>query len=254
MSRLLIFPLLIALAAVAPRPALGQPGGGSPNVDAASDASRNVVLESDRWRQARRQLDEWLSVQQLYTQDEVTRMRQELSARIAKMSAGELMTLLEDMEGRIAALASPEAAQARMWLNQFLPTQSQASQDRLRAKRPDVLNMTGSQIRMELDRFQQRRVANQQSQAAFDRARQTQNQSIQSMRADQNQAQADMRDARSRAAQQQNQRLQDAQLRGPYAPANQMRSPWGGGLDGRPLYTVGPWGAPIHFNPLYGGW
>ncbi len=251
MSRSIVFSLLITLVAAAPHVALGQYG---PGPAASTDASRNVVLESDRWRQARRMLDEWLSVQQLYTQEEVAQMRKELEKRIAGSSPGELMTLLEEMEGRIAALASPEAADARMWLDQFLPTQSQASQNRLRAKRPDVWNMTGSQIRMELDRFQQRRMANAQSQAAFDRARQVQNQNIQTMRAGQQQAMANERDARSRAAAQQNQRLQDAQLRGPYAPANQMRSPWGGGLDGRPLYSVGPWGAPIHFNPFYSGW
>jgi hypothetical protein len=226
-------------------PARGQdapPQETAPAVVNSAEASRREILESRRWRQVRRELNEWLSVQQLYDPDEVAAIKAELSARIDEMSAIDLEDLLYEMEERLAVLMSPEAEGARVWLSQFLATQARYSDEELRAMRPDVMNMTASQIRAELQRFQQRRAARQQAQATFDRGRAAQVQTVQSART------ANQR-ARDQAAMDRGSRRVDAALyRSQYAPQRRERSP--ASLRQPRFYSVGPWGTLVRAHPL----
>ncbi len=216
---------------------------------AALEAQRQQVLTSERWRQARRAFDEWLSVQRLYSPAEVAMMKAELRSRVDNSTPGELQDLLEDMESRLVVLNSDEAWQARAWLEQFL-SRARNAEEQVREKRPDVMNMSASQIRQELDRFQQRRGAQQQSQAAFDRGRQIQMQSVQSRKTSQKQAQTQVQDARSRAAQ----TNQSNFMRSRYTPATQLPGFSDPANRPGPVYQVGPWGSPYGWHPMGGGW
>jgi hypothetical protein len=206
------------------------------------------ILESDRWQRMGRTLNEWLSVQQVYTAEQVAAIRARLSARASQMTPRELEEFMKDMEERLEVLTSPEAEEARQWLAHFFATRRNP-EAQLRRSRPDVLNMTASQIRQELQWLQQHRAGRQQSNAAFSQARALQQQTARGVHDARRQAQARAADSRSSAA--------ANQFRSPYAPRPQ-NLPNTSDLRpkpmGTPIYTVSPWGTPVYWHPMAGQW
>lgn len=224
-------------------PVRGQvaaPRESTPAVDDPQEAARRQILESDRWRNAGAKLNEWFSVQQIYSPDQVAAIKAELAAKIAKMSPQELEKLLGEMEERLTVLSSPEAADARVWLSQFLATARNPEQ-LLGRSRPDLINMTADEIRKEIQWLQQHRGSRQQAQAAFEQGRALQVPSAQQTQATREQAQ----NLPSRAA------TNNVGARSPYAPLTGRREvPLG-----RPIfYDVGPWGLPVLWHPLNDFW
>jgi hypothetical protein len=214
----------------------------------SQDAARREILESDRWRRTYRKFNEWASVQQVYTQGQLAAVRAELTGRIAQMSPRELENFLDDMEDRLAVLTSPEAEDARHWLTQFLAV-ARNPEAQLGRSRPDVLNMTAGQIRQELLWLQQHRASRQQSQAAFQQGRALQTQAAGQFQETRRQAHEQIADSRSRAAAE--------QLRSLYAPRPPDHLGHGQIVPpalGPPIYSVSPWGTPIHWHPMRGQW
>jgi hypothetical protein len=216
--------------------------------DDTEEAARRKILDSDRWRRAYRRFNRWLSVQQAYTADQIEAVQTDLKAKVAKMSSRELEEFLEDMEERLDVLTSPEAEDARAWLAQFLAV-ARNPESQLGRRRPDVLNMTASEIRQEILWLQQHRASRQQQQEAFNRSRAQQQQFARDARANRGEAQAQAAEMRSRAA--------NTQFRSQFAPPTPERS---GHSDlrpqplGAPLYGLSPWGTPVHWHPMHGQW
>lgn len=207
-------------------------------VDANSqDAARKQILESDRWKHAERHLNEWFSVQKIYTADEVAAMRQEFTSRVSSMSPRELERFLHDMEERLDVLTSPEAEDARQWLGQFMAV-ARNPEEQLGIRRPDVLNMTASQVRHELQRLQQVRDSRLQAQAAFDRTRGVQAQASRDVLAAREAKRAPATNRSSWPANTPRPRNQNVQRRDPLPPPFRP-----------PVYTVSPWGTPIVWHP-----
>jgi chemotaxis protein histidine kinase CheA len=212
------------------------------------EADRRRIVESDRWQQMGRTLHEWLSVQQVYPAEQVAAIRADLSARASQMSPRELEEFMHEMEERLDVLTSPEAEEARQWLAHFFATRRNP-EAQLRRSRPDVLNMTASQIRQELQWLEQHRAGRQQSNSAFGQARALQQQTALGVHDARQQAQVAAADRRSRAA--------ATQFRSPYAPRPQnlpntselVPKPMG-----TPIYSVSPWGTPIYWHPMAGQW
>jgi hypothetical protein len=224
-------------------PVRAQDAAGQNSAPSAIDpqeAARRQILESDRWRNARNKLNEWLAVQQVYNPDEVATIKAELAARIAKMSPHELENLLGEMEERLTVLTSPEAAEARAWVTQFFAAARNPEQ-LLGRSRPDLMNMSADEIRKEIQWVQQRRGSRQQAQAAFEQGRALQVQSAEQVQA----ARAQAQNLPSRPA------TNNAGARSPYAPLTGRREV----PVGRPLvYDVGPWGMPVQWHPLNNFW
>ena len=148
------------------------------------------------------------------------------------MSPAELEEFLNDMEERLEVLTSPEAEDARAWLEQFMAVARNPEQQ-LGMSRPDVLNMTASQVRLELQRLQKIRDSRLQSQAAFDRTRGVQAQTARDAQA----ARQAKRAPASRTdwpANSRNLEIKTCTRRDPLPPPFRP-----------PVYTIGPWGTPI---------
>ncbi len=213
---------------------------------------RSEILESDEWDAMRRDFQEWLAVQQIYTVDEITQIVNELNDQALRLSEDELRDLLSDMQDRLEVLMSPEAAEARQWVARFLAV-AQNPEQRLREIRPDVMSMSAGEIRQELQKFQTQQVARQQSQAAFERVRELQAQAALGVHESRRQTQQQVRDNRSLAA-------RNAQVRSPYAPLHRDLPNFTDfdrvdrRLDRSPFHTVSPWGTPVRWHPLYGYW
>jgi FtsZ-binding cell division protein ZapB len=139
---------------------------------AADDLARKAeIMSGQRWRRAIFELGEWLSAQQIYTPQEVNRIKADFNRRVAGMSSYDLEYLLDDLDAKFKVLESPEARDAKAWLGQYLAAMS----DRRRAEAlrdvPDVVTMTSSQLQQEIDRIEQKRASLQQRQQAFDQSR-----------------------------------------------------------------------------------
>ncbi len=221
-------------------PAWGQFGpsqGSSVKGADSQDAARRKIMESDRWRQTQRRLNEWLAVQKIYTPDEVTAIRAEFAARVAKMAPQELEVLLKDMEERLEVLTSPEAEDARQWLGQFLAV-AMNPEEQLGIKRPDVLNMTASQVRLELQRLQQVRASRLQAQAAFGQKQSLRGQVSRDAQSTRQAIQAPAPNRSNWPANTPQPLNQRTQRRDPLPPPFRP-----------PVYTVSPWGTPIIWHP-----
>jgi hypothetical protein len=206
----------------------------------ADEKAKLEILSSERWTEATHWLNEWLSVQQIYTPAEVAQMRRDFDAKITKMSVAELRQLLLRMESKLKVLMSPEAADARRWLGNFLSAQARYSDEELTKMRPDIVNLTASQLEAELNQFNARRASRIQAQEAFNQARESQ------VAADR-QRRAQQASARQQAA------LQPRSLnsfypqsQSQYAPRRPQREPRRSNIS---IYS-GPWGgAGVMFTP-----
>jgi hypothetical protein len=207
------------------------------------ESERRKILDSDRWRRAYRTFNGWLSVQQVYTAEQLAVLRAELAARVARMSPRELEEFLEDMEERLEVLTSPEAEDARRWLAEFF-SMARNPEAQLGRSRPDVLNMTAGQIRQELQWLAQHRAGRRQTQAAFAQGRAHQAAWAQESRAAALEAQQHSRDIRSRAA-------ENWQYRSAYSPRRDDGPRRHERFEGaRPFYRISPWGTPIRWDPF----
>lgn len=142
------------------------------DADDPGDIARKAeIMNSERWRRAIFELGEWLSAQEIYTPDEVRRIKSNFNRRVAAMSSYELDYLLDDLDAKFKVLETPEARDAKAWLGQYLSAMS--DQRRAEALRgvPDVVTMTSGQLQQEIDRIEQKRTSLQQRQQAFDQGR-----------------------------------------------------------------------------------
>jgi len=192
-----------------------QPAADAPTSD--DSVERQKLLNSPRWRQARYALHEWLSVQQIYSPQEVSKLLADLEHKAHTLPIDQLQDWLEDMEEKMTILMSPQAQEARAWLGQFLSVQAKYSPEEIQKMMPDVLRMSAAQVEERLQQFEQERAGTRQAQAAFDRNRQ---QEVEAQRRANAQAQA----AAARA-QANRPTPQAPQTRSPYAPRRQWTPP-----------------------------
>lgn len=195
------------------------------------DHERQQILESDRWRRTMRDLDEWLSVQTIYSEGEVAAIQANLRENMASKSAAELEQLLKDMEDRLKVLTSPEAKDARLWLADFMAVARNPEQQ-LGRQMPDVWNMTASQIRQEIQWLQQTRAQRQQTHSSFQQSRAVQAQVARD-------AKSNRQTARSFGTNRADWPANNPRRPSQYAPQPELRPqplslPW-----------ISPWGHPI---------
>lgn len=214
--------------------AIGQDQPAGKPTAQTEDAARRAIFDSDRWRRMERDFNEWLSVQTIYTGEQVDAIVADFQNRVKTMSPRDLENFLKDMEERLAVLLSPEAEDARQWLNQFLKVAANPEKT-LGRPLPDVANMTASQIRQEIHWLQQHRGARQQAHSAGVQARQVQ---------------ATRRPVQPPAPDRASWPANNPRRPSQYAPQAELRP--------QPLtvspYVVSPWGTPIIFNPLSDRW
>lgn len=217
-----------------------SPQAAPPSAESATaQAGSGAVPDSEAWRQTQQKLRAWLSVQTIYSAEQVAALEAEFSARVSRMSPAELEELRKELDERLTVLLSPEAEEARTWLAGIMAV-ARNPEAQIGGPVPDVAQMTAAEIRAELDRFQRRRSAQRQSQASFDRARQRQvDASLErSARRTATRAGASPRTAAA---------FNETPYPNPYIPQRPPRQ-----IDtGPPVYRVGAWGEPIRWNPLH---
>jgi len=154
--------------------------GPAPTATAADDADADeqdfqrkaALLQSSRWRRAVFELGEWLSGQEIYTPEQVIRMKADFNRRVAAMSSAELDDLLDDLEMKFKVMDTPEARDARSWVGQYLSAMTDRRRQEALRDVPDVVAMSAGQLAAEIQKIEQRRDAIRQRQQDFDQSRQ----------------------------------------------------------------------------------
>jgi hypothetical protein len=209
----------------------------SPDSAAADGLARKKILQSTEWRRLLRSFDEWLSVQNIHTDEQIDKIKADLNRRVETMNATELEDFIDDMEQRLEVLQSDKAKDARNWLGHL----TMAGRQRRLApdgELPNVFEMTAGQLRQELRQFQQQRAGRAAAQGDFNRLREQRVSAAAEKRRAQQRAQEDAKvRARERASDAAIQQQQNNTFLNPYAPRAYPTSP---GIN-RSLYVT-PWG------------
>jgi hypothetical protein len=204
-------------------------------------ARKAEIMSGPRWRRAIFELGEWLSNQQIYTPQEVNRIKADFNRRVAGMSSYELEYLLDELDAKFKVLETPEARDAKAWVGQYLAVMSDQRRAEALRNVPDVVTMNASQLQQEINRIEQKRAMLQQRQESFDQGRNLQLQFAE-----------DSRRQSAAAAAAAAARVQSATSFSPY------RSGGGGGAGGKPPFSdvkgsgmtvgAGPFGAYVSFS------
>jgi hypothetical protein len=164
--------MLIALTTAAPA---SQRAG-------AQSTDRERILNSADWKQTMQELQQWSSIQQIYDKEQLATKRQELDEKIAGMSAAELSDFLTDLKQKLKILNSPEAREARQFLDETMAVAAPQYAKKIRAQLPDVADLTPAQLQLQLDRYQDRIARKQQLASEFEQQREDQAKQIREQR------------------------------------------------------------------------
>lgn len=215
----------VTLAQDAPAPA-----SSSTQADFGNGETREEILESPAWQNMVQSFDQWMSVQEIYTESQTAELVKELKQKVASLDPAQLKEFIVTTQQQLDVLMSPEASQARS----FLSVATMQYRQKLLARNgmmPNVFGMTVAQLKQELQNFQDQRAATAAASAEFDRSRQQTAAEIRS----QNQArQQQQLAARNQSAQLAQQAL--TRPKSPYVP----RPPQQG--DPPPRFYVNGWG------------
>lgn len=204
----------------------------------AETQSREEILSSERWLQAKQRFEDWLSIQEVYGDDQVEALKSELRNRIASMSAQQLKAFLPEMEDKLAVLMSQASMDARRWASKY--TDKALTRIRAQYGVEDPIRMPSLDIEAALQKFAADRKSKASASAAFSRARQSQAKAATNYR--QNQAAAAARSARKTANY--GNRSSSA-----YAPrSSKSRVKTYSSAYPKLNYSVGPWGG-VWVNP-----
>ncbi len=150
--------MLIAVSGAAAAQQATTPA--APAISTADDATRkSEILASARWRRAMFELDEWLSGQQIYTPQQVTKLKQDFTANVHRMTADQLQLTLQDLEAKFQILQSPEARDARAWLARYLSILSDKKRAEVLSKLPNIETMTAAQLQQTIAQIEGRKAA-----------------------------------------------------------------------------------------------
>ena len=142
-----------------------------PHIGPSGADAKEKILNSAEWAETQRAFEQWLSIQKIYSPEEVTEMRASLRERIKEMPAAELQDFLTDSRDKLAILMGKEMQEARLWLAQRLAVEVKLTHDKIQELRPDVINKTPAQLELWLAKWQQQRGQTKAAQQAFEKGR-----------------------------------------------------------------------------------
>ncbi len=129
------------------------------SVEERDTAAKAELLASDCWRRAMVELDRWFATQQVYSPEQVARIKADFSARVDKMSASELKFVLADLDAKFQILDTQKAREVRAWLGSYLSILSDRSREELLRKIPEFNTMDSAKLQQTIARLAMRRDA-----------------------------------------------------------------------------------------------
>jgi hypothetical protein len=136
---------------------------------AENDAARKAqLLESECWRRAMFELNQWFRTQTIYSPKEAARIRSDFALRVEQMSADELQEVIADMDAKFRILERPEVRETRAWFAQYMAVLAERRRDELLREIPDFPTMTAAELQQAIMKIQRKK----SSQARFNQNRQ----------------------------------------------------------------------------------
>jgi hypothetical protein len=151
---------------------LTKPPSKLPTLTPADVAAKEKILGAPEWKQTMHDFEQWLSAQVIYDPEQVKQIRKRMALGIERMTPAQLQRFQSDIQEKVAVLTSDEAQQAGTYLTETFAVASPAYARKIRAKLPDVLTMTASQISQQLDLFASKHAAAINRQKTFEADRQ----------------------------------------------------------------------------------
>jgi hypothetical protein len=165
--------LIGVLAHVAAAQQAPQAGGAAKSAAAADDAKlKQQILQSECWRRAMFELNEWLATQQVYSPEQVAKIKADFAARVERTSGAELQFVLEDLERKFDILDSQDAREVRAWLGNYLAILSDRGREELLQLIPEFNTMNSATLQQTIARLAQRRDARGRQQTQVQQLRQ----------------------------------------------------------------------------------
>ncbi len=196
----------------------------------AGAETREEILAGPRWKKLVESFDDWMSVQNIYTEGQTAELVRQLKKNVATLTPKQLKDFIVDSEKRLDVLMSDEASEARAYLSVATMEYRQKMLSR-NGMLLNVFGMSVAELRQELNEFQQHRASSATASAEFDRARQQRVADLTAAQRAQQQSRADARSRAARTAQQSTTRTRSPYVPRPNPPRNN-----------RPQFYVNAWG------------
>ena len=139
-------------SAVPAATAQAEPAG-----QASETEQKAAILDSDCWRRAMFELNEWFRSQTVYTQEEVADMRADFEDQVDQMSAKELKDVLSDLEAKFRIMDTPEVREVRAWFGRYISLLADWRREELLRDIPNFATMTASQLNEEIMKIQRKK-------------------------------------------------------------------------------------------------
>jgi hypothetical protein len=189
-------------------------------------SAKTQILNSPRWKQMMEEFDKWLSLQVVYSPQQVQEIKSRLSVEIQRMSSAELQQFMDQWDAKLKVLLSKDAGEAREWLGQFLSVAADGYRKKVfeRLGITNISSMSAAQIEDAIQNIRAKELHLKQERTVFDEGRALQAQSVDQFRSDQ-------RAALQRAGESQSPKFSSFQT--PMSPKQ---------YDWRPRAPLIPWG------------
>jgi len=220
------------------KPAQQGSSPGEPAATSADAEKKAALLAGDTWKRLELEFNRWVSVQVVYSPQQMAKTKAELRAEIEKMSAPELERFIAETDAKVSLLMSKDTREARAWLGQHLSRRTEAYRQKLLGDAPDFANMTSAEIEDRVLRMRSKVRSREQAQASSDANR---------SRMVNTQLQAGAAASRATAASGSRGSGQSSGYHSPYQPYQSSHEP-----AARPSYSVGPLGGVYRSLPVNG--
>ena len=148
----------------------------------AQTSARNQILNSPEWKQTMMDFEEWSTVQQIYSKEQMAKLKQQLQEKIAGMSAEQMTDFIGDLKQKLTILHSDEAREARKWLSESLAVAAPAYAKKIREKLPDIATLSAAQLQLQLDEYEDQIAAKRKYATDFAKEREDQAKQIREQR------------------------------------------------------------------------
>ena len=163
--------LCVALVAVLAGMSAGRAAQPQPPAVGDDLARKAELMTGDRWQRSVFEFGQWLSTQTIYTPQEVNRIKADFNDRVMAMSSFELEYMLDDLDTKLAILATPQAQDAKAWLGEYLAAMSDSRRAQELRQVPNRATMSAVELQREIDRIGRKQGSLQQRQQSFDQRR-----------------------------------------------------------------------------------
>ncbi len=128
-----------------------------PPEPAGDEEKRAAILDSDCWRRAMFEFNEWFRSQTIYTPQEVADLRADFDDQVDQMSAEELKDVLSDLEAKFRIMDTPEVREVRAWFGRYISLLADWRREEVLKEIPNFATMTAAQLNDEITRIQRKK-------------------------------------------------------------------------------------------------